>query len=87
MFFKTIVDGYILAIGKGTGGVEIAEEEYNTILNLVRNKPPKAGTTDYRLREDLTWEVYEMPPPSEDAEAYDVIDKAEAFDILMGVTP
>lgn len=78
-FFKRIDNGYIVAIGTGTFG-NISEEEYNTILSIIHNKPPRTETTDYRLREDLTWEEYEIPPmpePEPDAE--------EILNILMGV--
>ena len=76
-----IIDrGYILAVGTGTGGTEISEAEYSEILSFVRNKPSPTDTTDYRLREDLTWEAYEVDPPDPDPE----IDEAEAFDIIFG---
>lgn len=57
-YFKQISDGYILAVGTGAGGVEITETEYNQILAVIRAKPAASGTTDYRLKEDLTWEPY-----------------------------
>lgn len=78
-FFKQVDNGYIVAIGTGTFG-NISEEEYNTILSVIHNKPPRTETTDYRLREDLTWEEYGIPPmpePEPDAE--------EILNILMGV--
>ena len=78
-FFKQVDNGYIVAIGTGTFG-NISEEEYNIILSIIHNKPPRTETTDYRLREDLTWEEYEIPPmpePEPDAE--------EILNILMGV--
>ena len=78
-FFEQVDNGYIVAIGTGTFG-NISEEEYNIILSIIHNKPPRTETTDYRLREDLTWEEYEIPPmpePEPDAE--------EILNILMGV--
>ena len=76
-----IIDrGYILAVGTGTGGTEISEAEYSEILSFVRNKPSPTDTTDYRLREDLTWEAYEVDPPDPDPE----IEDAEVYDILFG---
>ena len=57
-YFKQISDGYILAVGTGAGGTEITETEYNQILAVIRTKPAASGTTDYRLRTDLTWEPY-----------------------------
>lgn len=82
-YFEVIENGYILAIGQGNGHIEIDEERYNTILSIIRNKPQRTETTDYRLKMDLTWEEYEFPPEPEPEP--DDTDKAEAYDILMGV--
>ena len=81
-FFKIIDNGYILSIGQTNRANEheITEDEYNAILDLIRSKPPATETTDYRLREDLTWEPYEIDPPDPDPE----IDDTELLDILMG---
>lgn len=79
-FWKTVDSGFFHAIGTGNGGEEITEAEYDTILEVIRNKPQQTGTTDYRLRENLTWEAYEVEPPDEDPD----IDEAEAFDIIFG---
>lgn len=81
-YYKQISDGYILSIGTGNGFEEITEEEYNTILSVIHNKPPRTDTTDYRLREDLTWEAYPIDPPDPDPD----IDDTELLNILMGVT-
>lgn len=59
-YFKFISDGYILLISTGYGQTEISEEEYNTILQTIKSKPHGAETTDYRLKEDLTWEEFEI---------------------------
>lgn len=79
-YYKQILGGYILAIGTGNGGTEITESEYNEILSSIRTKPPRTETTDYRLREDLTWEEYPIDPPDPDPE----IEDAEVYDILFG---
>lgn len=81
-YFIVIEDGYILAIGQGNGHTEIDEERYNTILGVIHNKPSRTETTDFRLRVDLTWEEYEVPPMPEPEP--DDHDKAEAYDILVG---
>lgn len=67
MFYKLVFDGYIIAIGEGNGGIEITESEYNTIMEVIRNRPSAEGK-GYRLRTDLTWEEYDLPPvpPIED---------------------
>ena len=81
-YFKVLRDGYIPFIGEGSRGTEITEDESNAILSVIRNKPAATETTDYRLRENLTWEEYPVDPPDPDPE----IDSAELLDILMGVT-
>ena len=78
-FYKYIEENYILAIGTGNGGTEITESEYNEILTVIKNKPARTATVDYRLKTDLTWEEYEHEPdpePEPDAE--------EALSILLG---
>jgi len=67
-------------VGVGMGGTEISEAEYNTILSVIHNKPKATETIDYRLKEDLTWEAYEVEPPDPDPD----IDDLTAFEILMG---
>ena len=79
-YYKQISDNYILTIGTGSGFDEITEDEYSKINTAIASKPSPTDTTDYRLREDLTWEAYEVDPPAPDPE----IDKAEAFDIFFG---
>lgn len=79
-FYKHISENYILSIGTGNGGTEITESEYDETLSVIHNKPPATETTDYRLREDLTWEEYTVDPPDPDPE----IDEAEAYEILFG---
>lgn len=79
-YYRVISDGYILAIGTGSGGEEITEAEYNESMSVILNKPARTDTTDYRLRVDLTWEAYPVEPPEPDPE----VDEAEAFDIIFG---
>lgn len=80
-YYKIIENGYITAIGTGGGGVEITESEYNTIMSVVQQKPSRTETTDYHLKEDLTWEEYErIDPEPEDEE----LDPQEALDLLFG---
>lgn len=60
-YYKQISDDYILSIGTGIGGIEITESEYNEIMEVIRNRPSAEGK-GYRLRTDLTWEEYDLPP-------------------------
>lgn len=80
--YKSVSDGYIISVGTGAGNTEITEQEYNQILGVIQNKHAATETTDYRLKTDLTWEAYAVEPqPYEPT----VEDKADGYDILMGV--
>ena len=61
-YYKTIDKSYIISVGTGNGGTEIAEQEYAEILAIIRNKPTPRDGYDYRLKTDLTWEEYALPP-------------------------
>lgn len=60
-YYKLIENGYLTAIGTGVGGIEITEEEYNSILVHIRSCPEAPSGYGCRLKEDLTWEIYELP--------------------------
>lgn len=79
-YFKLVNEGYILFIGKGSYGEEITESEYNEILSVIQNHPQETETTAYRLKDDLTWEPYEIEPIPES----DEVDDSEALEILLG---
>lgn len=81
---KRLSDAYIIAIGTGPGGVEITEEEYNTIMDVIRNRPTAEGK-GYRLKADLTWEEYDLPPEPEAPEELTTEEKAAAFDEIAGI--
>ena len=79
---KQTSNNYILAIGTGYGGTEITEAEYNEIMAVIQNRPTAEGK-GYKLKADLTWEEYDLPPvpePSDD----DEISTDEALNILLG---
>ena len=81
-YHKQVSNIYLTAIGTGPGGVEITEDEYNAIMDVIRNRPAAEGK-GYRLKTDLTWEEYDLPPvpePSDD----DEISTDEALNILLG---
>ena len=66
MFYKSIEENILVAIGEakiiGTGQTEITEEEYNTILSVIANKPEDTETTIYKLRADtLEYVGYDRP--------------------------
>ena len=81
MYQKNIVNGYIVSVAKGVTNGNITEGEYNTILDAIRNKPTATEGFDYRLRENLTWELYELPVPIDDE-----ISAEEALGIITGGT-
>lgn len=79
---KQTSNNYIIAIGTGAGGTEITKAEYDEIMAIIQNRPAAEGK-GYRLKTDLTWEEYDLPPvpePSDDDELSD----AEALNILLG---
>ena len=81
-YYKQITKNYITTIGTGPGNIEITEAEYNQILSIIQNRPQSEGK-GYRLKTDLTWEEYDLPPvpePSDD----DEISNDEALNILLG---
>lgn len=80
--YKQISDNCIAAIGTGPGGVEITESEYNEIMAVIQNRPQADGK-GYRLKTDLTWEEYDLPPEPEPSDE-DELSDAEALDILLG---
>ena len=81
---KQTSNNYILAIGTGYGGTEITEAEYNEIMAIIQNCPTAAGK-GYRLKADLTWEEYDLPPEPEPSDE-DEISTDEALNILLGGT-
>lgn len=80
-YYKQIEDGFLTAIGTGPGGEEIAKEEYDEIMAVIRSCPAAEPGTMYRLRPDLTWEQVEVPViPEEEQE----ISDEQALDIILG---
>lgn len=80
-YYKIIQNGYVPVIGIGSGGIEITTEEYYSLLELIQNRPIATNGYDYRLKEDLTWEEYELPVIDVDEEE---IGDSEALDIILG---
>lgn len=81
---KQIFNNYIIAIGTGYGGTEISEAEYNDIMAIIQSCPAAEGK-GYRLKTDLTWEEYDLPPEREPSDE-DELSDAEALNVIMGVT-
>ena len=62
-YYKLNIDGYLVSVGTGTGGTEITESEYSTIMQKIQTKPTDPNGYAYKLRADnLEWELVELPP-------------------------
>lgn len=81
-YYKQTSNNYILAIGTGAGGTEITKAEYDEIMAIIQNRPATEGK-GYRLKTDLTWEEYDLPPEPEPSDE-DELSDAEALNILLG---
>ena len=81
-YYKILKDGYILSIGKGSGGEDLTESEYTQILDSIRNKPTAPDGYEYLLKSDLTWECLKLTATTEDTDP-DLTD-AEALAIILG---
>ncbi len=60
----------------------ITEAEYNEILSVIRQRPTPPEGFDYRLKEDLTWELCELPPVPPEEPSYEEL--LEAVEIYKG---
>lgn len=81
-FYKKIDGDYITAIGTGVGDTQIAQEEYDHILSIIRSRPTAEPGYMYKLRTDLTWEKVEAPKKQEMPDR-EISDKA-ALEIILG---
>ena len=81
-YYKQLSENYILAIGTGPGNTEISESEYNEIMSLIQNRPQADGK-GYRLKTNLTWEEYDLPPVPEPSDE-DELSSDEALNIILG---
>lgn len=59
MFRKYEKNGYIICLGTGK---EISEEEYNTILQKIINRPQAPESYTYCLTSTLEWELKKILP-------------------------
>lgn len=88
-FYKELSDdtNYIVSVSEGTiGENEITESEYETIMDAIGTLPSQPAPPEgfgYRLKTDLTWELFELPPspPPEEDDA-DVSDYQDALERL-----
>lgn len=78
-WFKTTQNGYILSISTGLGQQEISQAQYEELLACLMARPAAPQGKGYRLKEDLTWEVYDLPVC-----VGQEISNREAMEILLG---
>ena len=64
------------------GNDEITESEHNEIIVAIQNRLQSDGK-GYRLKTDLTWEEYDLPPVPEPSDEEEISD-SEAISILLG---
>lgn len=67
------------AIGAWSEIVEITGSEYDELISVFKQKPHAEGK-GYKLKENLTWEEYDLPVPSEDED----LTTEEALSIITG---
>ena len=76
MLYKHIEDGILTAIGEssaiGENQTEITQAEYDSIMDIIRNKPEDTEEVVYKLNaETLTYDEYPAPPAPE-TNPYDI---------------
>ena len=85
-YYKIVNVDYLLAVGTGNAGDEITEAEYNNIMDVIRSSPTAPEGYGYRLKFDLTWELYELPVTAEEADPELTAEEAlAAVKILLGL--
>ena len=61
MYQKNVANGYIISIVKGIKDGNITEQEYSQIVDKIKKKPIAPKGYEYLLRNDLIWELCELP--------------------------
>lgn len=79
---KIVSNGYIVALSS-RHGTDISDSEYQSISEKIHSAPTAPSGYRYQLRENLTWELCELPA-SEDADPE--LRAEEALAIIMGGT-
>lgn len=67
-YFKNIENGYIVSVSTAHGQIEITKEEYDTILSMIKATPQAPQGFEYRIKDDLSWELYFLPIEEEISE-------------------
>lgn len=84
MYQKIIDNGYITGITSGCSNGNCTEEEYNAVMTTIHNRPKPPEGYGYKLKENLEWDMYELPPkpqPSDEDEIseYEITKALEAI--------
>lgn len=76
-------NGYIHGITKGVNAENgnISKEEYEKIKSLLENTPTAPDGFYYRLKENLEWELCEIPPVKETATETDYQTALESLGV------
>lgn len=74
-------EGDIIVENTKDGG---SNELFHAEITPIQNRPSADGK-GYRLKTDLTWEAYDLPPEPEPSDE-DELSDAEALNVIMGVT-
>jgi hypothetical protein len=63
MYLVNKENGYIHSVvsGVSVANSNITEEEYRKIKTIIENAPTAPSGFGYRLKENLEWELYELP--------------------------
>lgn len=64
-YFKNTFNGYIVSVSTMQGQTEITKKEYDEILETIKTIPIAESGFGYRLKNNLTWEVFELPKQDE----------------------
>lgn len=79
-YYRQDEEGYLTAVGiGGTDGKEISAGEYEAIRAVIAGKPTPPAGYDYRLRDDLHWQLSALPEPEEET-----LDPAQALELICG---
>ena len=77
MFYKYINDKFIIGVGTGSGSEEISEQEYNSILDKINNRPEAPEGYSYRLTTAMEWELCEVPKTKPATDEEEIIESEE----------
>lgn len=79
MLFKSVLDGYVLGVGKGAVSIEITEEQYTLLDGILKNKPVARGGYEYKLLDSTyEWIEFEIPPmPEPDVDSDTALNELE----------